>query len=157
MKEASKAAMATTNEERRRILCAQHGHLRQTVAATQQAARALLAGRGSVADLQAAIEALEGELRAHLADEERLLEPILATIDAWGPVRLELLRAEHAHQRAVLAALSGPTASPTAPLVAERMLSLCADVLNDMESEERELLNEKVFRDDLVLLDASDC
>jgi iron-sulfur cluster repair protein YtfE (RIC family) len=149
--------MATTNEERRRILCAQHGHLRQTVAAAQQAARELLARRGSAANLQAAVASLEDELRVHLADEERLLEPILATIDAWGPVRLELLRAEHAHQRAVLAVLTGPTASPAAPLVAERMLSLCADVLDDMESEERELLNEKVFRDDLVLLDASDC
>ena len=123
---------------------------------THAAARELLAKRGSAANLQAAVAALEGELRAHLADEERLLEPILATIDAWGPVRLELLRAEHAHQRAVLAVLTGPTASPAAPLVAERMLSLCADVLDDMESEERELLNEKVFRDDLVLLDAPD-
>jgi len=148
--------MATTNEERRRILCAQHRHLRGTIAAAQQAARELLARSGSVATLQAAVAILEGELHAHLADEERLLEPILATIDAWGPVRLELLRAEHAHQRAVLSVLAGPTASPAAPLVAERMLLLCSEVLADMESEERELLNEKVFHDDLVLLDASD-
>jgi iron-sulfur cluster repair protein YtfE (RIC family) len=149
--------MATSNVERRRILCAQHGHLRKTIAVAEGAARDLLATRGGAAGLHAAVAALEVELRAHLADEEWLLEPILATIDAWGPARLELLRAEHAHQRAVLAVLTQPTASPAVPLVAERVLALCAEVLADMESEERELLDEKVFCDDLVLLDASDC
>jgi hypothetical protein len=103
-----------------------------------------------------AVIALKNELLAHLADEERLLEPILAEIDAWGPIRAGLLRAEHAHQRAVLAVLTGPTAWPAATLVAGRTLSLCDDLLTDMEFEERELLCEKLLRDDLILLNASD-
>ena len=35
-------------------------------------------------------------------------------------------------------------------------LGLCDDLLTDMEFEERELLNEKILRDDFILLDASD-
>ena len=145
-----------TNEERRKILRDQHTHLRQTIAIAQAAARNLLAARGAPGELQASVTALKNELLAHLADEERLLEPVLQNIDAWGPVRAGLLRAEHAHQRAVLQVLTGPTAWPAATLVAGRTLSLCDDLLIDMEFEERELINEKVLRDDLILLDASD-
>ncbi len=148
--------MDTTNEELRQILCGQHTHLRETIKVAQTAARNLLAARASAGELQAAVIALNVELLAHLADEERLLEPILANVDAWGPVRAGLLRAEHAHQRAILAVLTGPTAWPAATLVAGRTLSLCDDLLTDMEFEEREFMNEKVLRDDLILLDASD-
>ena len=150
--------MATTNEERRQYLRGQHAHLRQTIAAAQEAARsALVAASPRAGELQAAVIALKNELLGHLADEERLLEPVLGDIDAWGPVRVGLLRAEHAHQRAVLAVLTGPTAWPAPKLVAGRTLSLCEDLLVDMEFEERELLTENLLRDDCILLDASDC
>jgi iron-sulfur cluster repair protein YtfE (RIC family) len=151
-----RAGMNPTDEQRRQILRGQHTHLRETIQAAQTAARNLRAERAVVGELQAAVIALKNELLAHLADEERLLEPVLANLDAWGPVRAGLFRAEHAHQRAVLAVLTGPTAWPAAPLVAGRTLSLCEDLLTDMEFEERELLNEKVLRDDFVLLGASD-
>jgi hypothetical protein len=39
-----------------------------------------------------AVSALERELLARLAEEERLLEPILARLDAWGPIRVSLLQ-----------------------------------------------------------------
>jgi len=148
--------MEPTNEQRRQILLGQHAHLRGTIQVAQDAARNLLSARAAAGELQRAVIALKNELLAHLADEERLLEPILASLDAWGPIRAGLLRAEHAHQRAVLAVLTGPTAWPAATLVANRTLSLCEDLLTDMEFEERELLNEKLLRDDLILLDASD-
>lgn len=148
--------MEPTNEERRQILCAQHVHLRVTIEIAQQAARDLLATRAGAGELQAAVMALDSELLRHLAEEERLLEPILAGVDAWGSVRVGLLRAEHAHQRAILAVLTGPSAWPAATLVAGRTLSLCDDLLADMAFEEREFMNERVLRDDLILLDASD-
>jgi Hemerythrin HHE cation binding domain len=144
--------MDTTNGQWRQILRGQHAHLRETIKVAQTAARNVLATRGLVGRLQGAVIALEIELLAHLADEERLLEPVLATLDEGGPVRAGLLRAEHAHQRAVLAVLTGPKAWPAATLVAGRTLSLCDDLLTDMEFEDRELLNEKVFRDDFILL-----
>lgn len=145
------------NSERRTILRNQHAHLRTTIERARDAARNALEQRGVAGELQAAVSALQKELFGHLADEEKLLEPILPTIDAWGAVRLDLLRAEHAHQRAVLAVLTGHQAWPAGPVVAGRTLALCDDLLTDMEFEERELINEKVLRDDLILLDASDC
>ena len=148
--------MELKNEDRRRILRGQHVHLRQTIEAARIAAIGALEDKVSAGDLQIAVGALERELLAHLAEEERLLEPILGKIDAWGPIRLSLLRAEHAHQRAVLAVLTGRSAWPAAPLVAKRTLAMCEDLFVDMEFEERELLNEKVLRDDLILCDASD-
>lgn len=143
-----------SNAQRRKILCGQHAHLRETIKVAQTAAAGFLESRASVGELQTVVIALRTELLAHLADEEKLLEPILATIDAWGPIRAGLLSAEHAHQRAILAVLSGPLAWPGAGLVASRTLSFCDDLLTDMEFEERELMNENVLRDDLVLVDA---
>lgn len=145
-----------TNANRRTLLCAQHDQLRRTIQSTQVAARDVLASHGLAGVLQAAVTALHHQLLIHLADEERLLEPVLSTLDAWGPVRASLLRAEHAHQRAVLAILVGHTAWPAGPIVARRALALCDDLLTDMDFEERELLNDKVLRDDFILIDASD-
>ena len=144
-----------TNEQRREILCGQHVRLRQTIDAARTAARDALVSKSASA-LRIAVGMLERELLCHLDEEERLLEPILAGIDAWGPVRLGLLRAEHAHQRAVLAILTGQSAWPFPTIVAGRTLALCDDLITDMEFEERELLNEKLLRDDCILLDASD-
>jgi hypothetical protein len=148
--------MKLTNEQRREFLLQQHGGLRKTIEAARIAARTALASPGSGAELQAAVAALEREMLAHLADEERILEPILEAIDAWGPVRLDLLRAEHAHQRAVLAILTGHGAWPAAWVVAGRTVALCDDLIADMDFEELELLSEKLLRDDCILLDASD-
>jgi len=145
------------NSDRRKILRAQHVNLRKTIEGARDAARNTLAMKGAAGELQAAVTLLQKDLFAHLAEEEKLLEPILPTIDAWGAVRLDLLRAEHAHQRAVLSVLTGHQAWPAGPVVAGRTLALCDDLLTDMEFEERELINEKVLRDDLILMDASDC
>lgn len=149
--------MNPTNSDRRYVLLEQHAKLRMTIETARTSARKALAQRGSAGAMKTAVAALQRELLAHLADEEKLLEPILPQLDAWGPVRLDLLRAEHAHQRAVLAVLTGHEAWPAVTVVAGRTLAICDDLLADMEFEERELLNEKVLRDDFILLDASDC
>jgi hypothetical protein len=149
--------MNPTNEERRKTLCAQHANLRKTIEETRIAALASISGDLEAAQLLAAVAKLERQMLQHLADEEKLLGPILGTIDAWGSVRLGLLRAEHAHQRAVLAVLGEHGVAVGAErVVAARTLALCEELLVDMEFEERELFNEKVLRDDCILLDASD-
>jgi hypothetical protein len=96
-------------------------------------------------------------MERHLATEEALLGPVLERIDAWGPVRLDLLRAEHAHQRAVLSVLRSDRAAAVPPLtLARRLLGLLDDIIADMDAEDRDLLDPRVLRDDLIQLDASD-
>ena len=97
-------------------------------------------------------------MEEHLSTEEALLGPVLERIDAWGPVRLELMHAEHAHQRAVLAVLRSDRAAALAPqLLARRAIGLLDDIVADMDAEDRDLLDPKVLCDDVVHLDASDC
>jgi len=106
--------------------------------------------------LATAISVFDKELRVHLAVEEDLLGHILEGIDAWGPVRLELMRAEHPHQRAVLEALRTDR-RVGAREMALRASGLTTDVLADMEAEESRVLADSVLRDDRVVLDQSDC
>jgi hypothetical protein len=146
------------HEERRRTLMSQHRELRVLVANVRAAALEVLE---SASDDSVALRNLIGELRSemekHLAAEEALLGPVLARIDAWGPVRLDLMRAEHAHQRAVLAVLRSDRAGALSPSVlSRRVLGLLDDILADMDAEDRDLLDARVLRDDLIQLDASD-
>jgi len=116
--------MDLSNDDRRRILRGQHVHLRKTIEAARSAATGALAGRISPEELQRAVSALERELLAHLGEEERLLEPILGKLDAWGPLRLTLLHAEHAHQRAVMALLALYRRSQSSPGVVSPVLAV---------------------------------
>jgi iron-sulfur cluster repair protein YtfE (RIC family) len=150
-----------THAQRRSVLQAQHERLRGLIEAVREKAAAIVsAGNEALeeraAALASAIATFGSELRAHLATEEELLGPVLERIDAWGPVRLGLMRAEHAHQRAVLDALRTDN-KLGAREMAKRAWSLTADVLADMEAEESDLLAENVLRDDPLVLDQSDC
>ncbi len=150
-----------THVQRRSVLLSQHQRLRQLIAALREAAASVLAASDEPLQKRAlalacAIGVFGNDLRTHLAAEEDLLGPVLRHVDAWGPVRLELLRAEHAHQRAVLDALR--TDRKLGPRdMAKRACSLTADVLADMESEERDPFAESVLHDDPVILDQSRC
>ena len=146
------------HEERRQTLHAQHQQLRAIIAEVRQAALEVLGTEpDDCSALRAQVGGLRDELERHLATEEALLEPVLERIDAWGPVRLDLLRAEHAHQRAVLSLLRSDRAAALPPLqLARRVLGLLDDIGADMDAEDRDLLDPRVLRDDLIQLDASD-
>ena len=149
--------MTPSNAELRQVLLGQHARLRQVLELARAAAQKALESGAGTGRMQMAIAVVERDLLEHLRTEEKLLEPVLLEADGWGDVRVGLLRAEHAHQRAVLAVLTGGSAAwPATRIVAGRMLAFCDDLLTDMEFEERELLSEAMLRDDLVLLDASD-
>jgi iron-sulfur cluster repair protein YtfE (RIC family) len=150
-----------THAQRRTVLQAQHERLRGLIDIVREKAAAVLSASDDAFESRAealagAIATFGSDLRAHLATEEELLGPILERIDAWGPIRLGLMRAEHAHQRAVLDALRTDY-KLGAEGMAKRAWSLTTDVLADMEAEERDLLAENVLRDDPLSLDSSDC
>jgi len=135
------------------VLLAQHARLRALIAELRGVARSALSSGeealGAIAPaLLAAVSAFGAELSAHLAAEEELLGPVLEHADDCGPLRLAMLRVEHAHQRAVLAALRADREPPLPTReLARRALKLTTDVLDDMEAEDRELLAETVLRD----------
>ncbi|HEX8952517.1 MAG TPA: hemerythrin domain-containing protein, partial [Polyangia bacterium] len=95
-------------ERLRRQILAEHGELR--------AAIAKVATAEEPARLALATNALCDLLADHLGHEDDELEPVLRTIDAWGPERARRLRDEHAAQRARLAQLRRDVA--TAPSLA---------------------------------------
>ena len=146
------------HEERRQTLHGQHLHLRGVIARVREAALEIVgAEETDSTSLRSLISELRDDLERHLTTEEALLGPVLERIDAWGPVRLDLLRAEHAHQRAVLSVLRSDRAAAVPPLkLARRVLGLLDDIIADMDAEDRDLLDPRVLRDDLIQLDASD-
>jgi hypothetical protein len=146
----------------RNTLQAQHVLLRKLVAELRSAASMAVADvpreDGLLRKLmEDAVERLRGALEVHLFDEERLLGPVLLRADAWGPQRLELMEAEHSHQRATLTLLR-PEHIRSLELrpLARRAWELSAAILVDMEMEERDVLDPNVLRDDVICLDQSD-
>jgi iron-sulfur cluster repair protein YtfE (RIC family) len=145
--------MTPTNEERRDSILAQHVRLRSTIHSVQQVAQAA-AGASILSDqLIAAIATLQKDVLEHLAEEERLLEPAFSRLGARETLRVSLLRAEHAHQRAVLAMLNAGGAKPPGGAVAIRTLELCDHLLADMDFEERELLDDMLLPPESILDD----
>jgi iron-sulfur cluster repair protein YtfE (RIC family) len=142
-----------SNEQRRHNLLMQHQALRGVMAELKTRAEEVLLDNRDPAALHASLRRLHEAFERHLASEEELLEPILERIDAWGPLRLELLRAEHAHQRAVLHALRSAEAMRAPEVVARRAVALAEELLADMDAEERELLDARVLRDDAISIE----
>ena len=151
------AAMAvpSSHERKREILLSQHAALRDRLFLVREVART-----PNVSSLAHQIAWLRDQLEAHLHDEEAFLEPILGRLDAWGPQRLELLRGEHAHQRALLAALCGPGSVVGHAKLVRRALSfadellddMADELLDDMAAEEAGFLDASTLRDDLIAI-----
>jgi iron-sulfur cluster repair protein YtfE (RIC family) len=137
---------------RRSLVLAQHARLREVIFDVRSAANAVRThvppGADLVEQLRTFISILDGELHLHLATEEAVVEPVLSRIEGWGRVRLDLLRAEHAHQRAILVALRSPSLDPDA--LARRAVALADDLLADMGAEERDLLSPELISDDPI-------
>jgi iron-sulfur cluster repair protein YtfE (RIC family) len=147
--------------ERRALLLLQHKQLRERIVEVGEAAANVLAcSEPELAtradELTRAVIAFADDMNLHLAAEEELLAPVLERLDACGPVRLELLRSEHAHQRAILHMLHIERRLQPREM-ARRVRSLVADVLVDMNAEEKDLLSEVLLRDDPIVVDQSDC
>jgi len=133
--------------EVRAALLAKHGRLRIMLAVIDRLASEVLAGRKIVTVLEIAVGNLRDELQIHQEAEERALESVLPTIDAWGPVRsAQMLRqhaAEHAELAAGLAEARGEALARAWPTAAARLRK-------HMDDEERGFLSGEVLRDDVV-------
>jgi hypothetical protein len=109
----------------------------------------------SLAELKRAGEELHRVLARHMRWEDRYLGPAVLDADAWGEERLARLRRDHREQREILAHSLERLRDPGRPgvLVARDLRDLIMMLRDDMEDEERDLLDPSVLRDDVVAID----
>lgn len=141
----------TPSEVRARILT-EHGAIRTELDQLEALINRAEAGPSSAPELPAQVEAFTEGLLRHIADEEHLLRPTLAEIDAWGRQRVEKLDDGHAAQRARVDRLKGLAAGPRAPWLAE-LRALIASLREEMIFEEKDCLSPNLLRDDTVTID----
>ena len=133
-----------------------HGALRVSLDRLEALARAVGGGSSDhVDELRRSGRALLASLETHMHWEDLHLGPALREADAWGEEREARLREDHREQREVLAlALDAlRDAERPAVLVARGLLDLIVLLREDMEDEERSLLDPNVLRDDVVSID----
>ncbi len=136
--------------EIRAELLEQHAQIRALAEQAREAATR--AGAGSRDELRRSVTRLGEVLRAHNLREEEALREIVRTIDAWGPVREEIMDEEHVAEHLELqAALFGTNAASDAETAATVVLSVLVRILAHMTHEEAVILSADVLRDDVLL------
>jgi iron-sulfur cluster repair protein YtfE (RIC family) len=144
------------NAKIRKIILVEHDGLRLSLRAIEDLLDKVAAG-----DVEARKSA-HGQLIAllqtflrHIEHEERILQPVLAVIDAWGPQRKAAMDEEHAMQRDLVTQLTtiDPAGDPAA--WAREVRIFTKDLLMDMADEEKTCLSPNVLRDDVVVVDGS--
>mgnify|MGYP001579659735 CR=1 FL=1 len=148
--------MSIDNSKIRKIILVEHEGLRISIRAIEE-----LLDRVDAGDAEARKSAhqqlttmLQTFLR-HIEHEERILQPVLAQIDAWGPQRSAAMSEEHKMQRGLVMQLTSvdPADDPKAWVRDVRIFA--KDLLMDMADEEKTCLSPNVLRDDVVVVDGS--
>lgn len=101
--------------------------------------------------LHHALVHLASLLRAHNQREEELMKDVFPTLDAWGPIRKEIMLEEHVeeHQQ-VVDALMTASSAPDAVEAAKKTIKLFDRLLGHMAREEKVFLSEDVLSDEGV-------
>jgi iron-sulfur cluster repair protein YtfE (RIC family) len=130
-----------------------HAALRRLIQTVGPLVRDELAQPGAATrGLRAAGRELAHALRHHIDAEERVLEPVLRGIDAWGTERVERMLEEHVRQRMVIADVLRLAAGRghDAVKLAHVLATLAAELLVDMDDEEKTILA-PLFADDGII------
>ena len=148
--------MELSPREVREVVLADHAALRVRIELVRRAIG--VAGvTGDPAALRELLPSLLDHLAAHLALEDQLLAPTLASIDAWGPERSRRLAEEHGAQRAWIAAARARLAATggDASALATEALEMIERVEADMTQEEHEALDLRLYDDGVIQIDFS--
>jgi Hemerythrin HHE cation binding domain len=137
--------------DRKNVLLAQHERVSALASMVRAAAGAVLSAEepvpvAHVECLERSIEALAGQLEAHLDTEEGLIRPVLWKMGSWGRFRFDMLRAEHVQQRATLCALRSDRSGIETYRRARKAAALAEDITKDIATEERDLFS-VIFRE----------
>lgn len=136
--------------EIRKTVLDQHASLRVLLAEADQLA-GRITERGATQELRQVLERLLGQFELHMAFEEGVVAPALQDADAWGPERVAQLRDEHARQRHLIEQARSSLFG-RAEDVPGLVNALCSWMREDMEDEERTMLDPDLLRDDLVTI-----
>lgn len=133
--------------EVRRALLADHSRIARLLVELEELARRVRGGDHTSGHFHAVAHQLHRMLDDHNRAEEDALVPILATVDAWGGVRIDRMLSEHReeHER-MLATLATRDAAALALLVP----AFIADLRAHMAHEEATFLSGEVLRDDVI-------
>jgi len=148
--------MTIENAKIRKIILVEHEGLRVSLRAIEALLDKVAAGEADAR--KSAHEQLLALLQTflrHIEHEERILQPVLAVIDAWGPQRKAAMDEEHAMQRELVTHLTtiDPSGDPAG--WAREVRIFMKDLLMDMADEEKTCLSPNVLHDDVVVVDGS--
>ena len=138
------------SEVRRKVL-SQHREIEQMLAELETGVAQLADGEVGAEQVKRAAYGLRGILELHMNFEEEHMAPAISEADGFGPERVRHLHSEHADQRRELDRLVDQIreASSTQDLAAS--VSKLAQMLrDDIEDEERDYVNDKLLRDNLI-------
>jgi hypothetical protein len=135
-----------------------HDHLRWLMTRVTAGASEALRDEKRRPWFRAILAELRTELEQHLDYEEKELVPLLASADAWGPLRVEHLLKDHAGQRALLVALTEDAADGARSMecLAEEIEWFVRSFERDMLDEEATFLNAEALGEDLFVVDQID-
>jgi len=140
------------NEIRGELL-EQHAKLRGMIGEVQRAVGCAHESEAMRSELRACMDRLSLALRTHNHREEELLKGILVTVDAWGPVRAEIMSEQHAAEHVELYAVLSDANVTSRTAIVDGVLHAGLDrVLEHMAREEIAFLGEDVLRDDSVVV-----
>lgn len=145
------------SEIREQIL-AEHRRALSLLDAARECAQRVRGGLGDSLELRRRLRLLEEALSELFDDEEEILQPHLAEVDAWGDVRVAQLGQRHRAQRDLLArAVSEAEEGRLAPRdLAAAVLDTLGDLREELRQKERHFLHPELLRDDLVVVAQSD-
>ena len=141
------------SEVRRKVL-SQHREIEQILAELESGVAHLADGTVDADQVKRAAYALRGILELHMNFEEAHMVPAIHDSDGFGPERARHLHAEHEEQRRELDRLvDGIREASSAEDLSDRVTKLAAMLRTDIEEEERDYVNEKLLRDNLIPTD----
>ena len=141
------------SEVRRKVL-SQHREIEQMLAELEAGVTHLADGTVDADQVKRAAYALRGILELHMNFEEAHMVPAINEADGFGPERVRHLHTEHAEQRGELDRLVDQIREADSPQdLSQRVVRLAEMLRKDIEEEEREYVNEKLLRDDLMPTD----
>jgi hemerythrin-like domain-containing protein len=138
------------SEVRRKVL-SQHREIEQMLSELETGVTHLAEGEVDAEQVKRAAYALRGILELHMNFEETHMAPAINEADGFGPERVRHLHAEHAEQRRELDRLVDQIREANSDVDLATSVARLAEMLrNDIEEEEREYVNERLLRDNIM-------